>query len=34
VSRAPDDEVRTSDEILAERDRHRWEQQDTDTRGE
>lgn len=29
VPRAPDEEVRTSDEILEGRDRHRWEQEDT-----
>jgi hypothetical protein len=29
VPRAPDDEVRTSDEILEGRDRNRWEQEDT-----
>jgi Family of unknown function (DUF6335) len=27
VPRAPDEPVRTSEEILAERDRHRWEQE-------
>lgn len=27
VPRAPDDEVRTSQEILDERDRYRWEQE-------
>jgi hypothetical protein len=32
VPRAPDDEVRTSDEILEGRDRHRWEQEDTPDR--
>lgn len=29
VPRAPDEEVRTSDEILEERDRNRWDQEDT-----
>ena len=28
VPRAPDDEVRTSGEILEERDRYRWEEED------
>jgi hypothetical protein len=28
VPQAPDDEVRTSEEILEERDRHRWEQEE------
>jgi hypothetical protein len=32
VPRAPDDEVRTSDEILEARDRNRWEQEDTPER--
>jgi hypothetical protein len=27
VPRAPDEPVRTSEEILAERDRHRWDQE-------
>lgn len=27
IPRAPDEPVRTSEEILAERDRHRWEQE-------
>ncbi len=29
VPRAPDEEIRTSDEILEARDRNRWEQEDT-----
>ena len=29
VPRAPDEEVRTSEEILEGRDRHRWEEEDT-----
>ena len=29
VPRAPDEEVRTSDEILEGRDRHRWDAEDT-----
>jgi uncharacterized protein DUF6335 len=29
VPRAPDEEVRTSDEILEGRDRHRWDEEDT-----
>ena len=29
VPRAPDEELRTSDEILEGRDRHRWEAEDT-----
>jgi hypothetical protein len=28
VPRAPDDEVRTSAEILEERDRYRWEEEE------
>ena len=29
VPRAPDEEVRTSEEILEGRDRHRWDEEDT-----
>ena len=29
VPRAPDEEIRTSDEILEGRDRHRWDEEDT-----
>jgi hypothetical protein len=29
VPRAPDEELRTSDEILEGRDRHRWDEEDT-----
>jgi len=29
VPRAPDEELRTSEEILEGRDRHRWDEEDT-----